>query len=1842
VNVAGSQAGINYELFDGGTSLSSTTAGTGGAINLVTSALTANTTITVRATNPVTGCSVLLTGTSVVTVNPIPVTPTINPVGPVVVCEGTAAIVLTSSAGAGNQWYKDGALIGGATLTTLNITTAPGNSGSYTVISTVSGCASGVSAAVGVTINQLPMTSVGVSPVSATVCSGSTVVVSLTGTETGINYQLYDGPSPLSAVVAGTGGVINITTTPLIANITISVLATNPVTGCTILLGGTTTVTLSAIIPTPIIAPIGPLAVCVGDPAVILTSSAASGNQWYKDGVPISGAINQTLSVSTGVVNSGSYTVIETQAGCTSGVSTAVDITVNSIASQPPAPNPAPICVGGTIPTLTAVGTNLIWYSDAGLTTQVGTGSPFTPTAAEVNTGIAGTYSLYVTQTVGCESLPTQVDVLVNPAVIVDAGADSDLCLGQNITLGGSPTASGGSGSYTYSWTSVPAGFTSTQSNPIVSPLLGTTTYNVVVTDAFGCQGNAQVEITVYEVPTFTVTNNTSGGTGEVCSGSAINISLTSPTVGATITLQNVNYGAVTGGVYAAGGVFVSGNFITEPSGLVNPTSAPISINYIFSVATPNCSNPITQQTQIVVNPTPTMSTVNSTTQICSNSSVNIVLNSPTSGATIRLASVNYGAASGTLLAGATFTPGASITETLINSTASAVTVQYNFEVLANGCTTAGFSESVIVNPNPTFIISNTLPEICSGANTNILFGSGTAGHQINVVNVFYGFVTGGTVIPGVTTFTSATPLIEALGNSTNAAIDVVYEFNVTTPATTPICPLAPVSQFATVRVNPNPTFTATNNTGGGTGIICNGNSVSILLNTPVIGGQVRLKSINYGVASGTLTAGAIFVNGQTINEIVTNTTAAPIIVAYEFEAIVGACGPSASQIVNVDVRPVPNVVALPASQTICSGATTSVALSTTNGVAGATYSWTRVDAGVSGVLVGSGPSINETLTATGSTAGTATYTITPAAGGCNGTPITVIVTVNPLPDVVAAPASETICSGTTSNINLSTSNGVAGATYSWTVVQSNVSGATSGFGSSINQTLTATTSSAGTATYTITPSANGCTGTPINVVVTVSPVPNVVALPASQTICSGATTGIALSTTNGVAGATYSWTVVQSGVSGATANTGATINETLTATGSTAGTATYTITPAAGGCNGTPITVIVTVNPLPDVVAAPASETICSGTTSNINLSTSNGVAGATYSWTVVQSNVSGATSGFGTSINQTLTATTSSAGTATYTITPSANGCTGTPIVVVVTVSPVPNVVALPASQTICSGATTSVALSTTNGVAGATYSWTRVDAGVSGVLVGSGPSINETLTATGSTAGTATYTITPAAGGCNGTPITVIVTVNPLPDVVAAPASETICSGTTSNINLSTSNGVAGATYSWTVVQSNVSGATSGFGSSINQTLTATTSSAGTATYTITPSANGCTGTPINVVVTVSPVPNVVALPASQTICSGATTGIALSTTNGVAGATYSWTVVQSGVSGATANTGATINETLTATGSTAGTATYTITPAAGGCNGTPITVIVTVNPLPDVVAAPASETICSGTTSNINLSTSNGVAGATYSWTVVQSNVSGATSGFGTSINQTLTATTSSAGTATYTITPSANGCTGTPIVVVVTVSPVPNVVALPASQTICSGATTGIALSTTNGVAGATYSWTRVDAGVSGVLVGSGAAINETLTATGSVAGTATYTITPAAGGCNGTPITVIVTVNPLPDVVAAPASETICSGTTSNINLSTSNGVAGATYSWTVVQSNVSGATSGFGTSINQTLTATTSSAGTATYTITPAANGCTGTPINVVVTVSPVPNVVALQRVKRSAAEQQ
>lgn len=91
----------------------------------------------------------------------------------------------------------------------------------------------------------------------------------------------------------------------------------------------------------------------------------------------------------------------------------------------------------------------------------------------------------------------------------------------------------------------------------------------------------------------------------------------------------------------------------------------------------------------------------------------------------------------------------------------------------------------------------------------------------------------------------------------------------------------------------------------------------------------------------------------------------------------------------------------------------------------------------------------------------------------------------------------------------------------------------------------------------------------------------------------------------------------------------------------------------------------------------------------------------------------------------------------------------------------------------------------------------------------------------------------------------------------------------------------------------------------------------------------------------------IPVATATPMTQTIISGASTSIAL--TSSVTGTTFSWTVAQTGVAGATAGSGNSIAQTLTVSGAVAGTATYSIIPTANGTAGSPVSVIITVNPV-----------------------------------------------------------------------------------------------------------------------------------------------------------------------------------------------------------------------------------------------------------------------------------------------------
>lgn len=95
------------------------------------------------------------------------------------------------------------------------------------------------------------------------------------------------------------------------------------------------------------------------------------------------------------------------------------------------------------------------------------------------------------------------------PALLTaNAGQDTVVCAGNPISLGGNPTASGGSNSYFYLW-SPPEGLNDpTLSNPTVA-ITESTSYMLSVTDGQGCQAVSLV--TLYIDPCLGINENNTG-----------------------------------------------------------------------------------------------------------------------------------------------------------------------------------------------------------------------------------------------------------------------------------------------------------------------------------------------------------------------------------------------------------------------------------------------------------------------------------------------------------------------------------------------------------------------------------------------------------------------------------------------------------------------------------------------------------------------------------------------------------------------------------------------------------------------------------------------------------------------------------------------------------------------------------------------------------------------------------------------------------------------------------------------------------------------------------------------------------------------------------------------------------------------------------------------------------------------------------------------------------------------------------------------------------------------------------------------------------------------------------
>ncbi len=252
---------------------------------------------------------------------------------------------------------------------------------------------------------------------------------------------------------------------------------------------------------------------CFGSTTPLPFAVTASGTNpsyvWTLDG-NATGGNAANISINPSGLSPGNHVVAVMVTSSCGTVSANTTLTINALPT--PTTTGASRCGSGSV-TLTASGSGgmLKWYSDAGLTNLVNTGSSFSP-------NLSATTTYYVTETsaAGCVSAASSVTATVYPPPDADAGPDRTLtCATTSVTLDGSSTMPGA----TFSW-SGPGGYTSNAAAPTVS-VAGV--YTLTVTNpANGCTAGDSVTVTENTAPpdaTITVAPEVcAGATGIVAS----------------------------------------------------------------------------------------------------------------------------------------------------------------------------------------------------------------------------------------------------------------------------------------------------------------------------------------------------------------------------------------------------------------------------------------------------------------------------------------------------------------------------------------------------------------------------------------------------------------------------------------------------------------------------------------------------------------------------------------------------------------------------------------------------------------------------------------------------------------------------------------------------------------------------------------------------------------------------------------------------------------------------------------------------------------------------------------------------------------------------------------------------------------------------------------------------------------------------------------------------------------------------------------------------------------------------------------------------------------------------
>jgi gliding motility-associated-like protein len=1192
------------------------------------------------------------------------------------------------------------------------------------------------------------------------------------------------------------------------------------------------------------------------------TNPTPTGVSGFVTGGNYSSTAGLSINATTGVIDlatstAGTYTVnyavLANASTCQLAGSSTATITINSVPSILTTPS-GNLCGSGVVSmsATATVGSTINWYTAT-------TGGAFT-TGNTVNTpaSISASTNYYVDATLnGCTSSPrTMVTATIKPIPTILTSPGGSLCGPGIVNM--SATATAGS---TINWYTATTGASFGTGNSINTPtsISSTTTYYVDAT-LNGCTSTTRTPIVATVNPALTFTCGT-----QTNSSVTFNWSTVSGATSYDYTYTKSSGGSAITGNTTAITLNVTGLSPNESVTIsVKPIGSPCSI-FVgpFICAASLCNTPTT-------NPITDISS-------CANDVIPIqVITSPL-GATATFTWANDNTAIGLAASGTGDLP--SFTAANVTTTQIAKITVNAFDP-ATSCTGPDMVFFITVNPLPTVTVNS--PSVCAGTSATV------------------------TATPGITgtyTYAWTVPATATLpGNVASFSTTVVGNYSVVITNTATTCVSASVS--GTVTINPLPTVTVN------TLPVCFGNSATVTavpgiagtytytwttptgaippgnvasFSTTVAGNySVIIADVNCSSASAANTVvinplPTVTVNSPTVCAGTSATvTAAPGIAGtynYAWTVPVTAIAPgnvasfsttvagnysviltdptttcaSASASGLVTITPLPTLVLTSAATTTLQALCINTAITPityTVGGSATNAMVTGLPTGVNGIFA----SGVFTITGIPTVSGTFNYTVTTTGGCLPAVSLFGTITVSPLSTLILTSAAVTTNQILCMNTALSTITYAVGGSATGAIVTglpTGVTGSFTGGGVAINGTPTVS----GSFNYTVT-TTGGCSPTVIlGGTITVKPLSTLVLsspiATATQTIC----------LTDAIASITY---IVGGSATGANVTglpAGVTGNFvsgifTISGTPTVAGTYNYSVN-TTGGCSPA-ITLYgsITVNPLP-IADFTGLTAICSGDVTAIVLSST--ISGTTFSWNAVQNNVTGASSSNGSTINQTLTATGNNMGQVVYNVTPVIGSCSGSPKMITINVSPVPNVIENTAKKTLCSGETTSIDLS--SAIVGATFSWTVNATGVAGATAGTGNKIAQLLSNLGSVPGTVDYTITPSVNGCLGTPVTVTITVNPLPEVLGTPPG-TICSGDTTSITLSPT--IAGTTFDWTVAQVGVIGATAGTGNTINQILDATGNSQGNVTYTITPSLNGCVGSPLDIIINVNPAP------------------------------------------------------------------------------------------------------------------------------------------------------------------------------------------------------------------------------------------------------------------------------------------------------------------------------------------------------------------------------------------------